>query len=83
LQRWVLFWDTLRQRGNNFLEHERAGQPPLLAFNYEMILDGRKLARPVNYAMARITTPPGAPREKERSARRYRYGATQRESASA
>src|SRR5262249_25133027 len=25
-QRWVLFWDTLRQRGNNFLEHERAGK---------------------------------------------------------
>ena len=31
-QRCVLFWDTLRQRGNNFLAHERAGKPPLLAF---------------------------------------------------
>jgi hypothetical protein len=26
-QRSVLFWDTIRQRGNIFLEHERAGKP--------------------------------------------------------
>jgi pimeloyl-ACP methyl ester carboxylesterase len=55
LQRWVLFWDTLRQRGNNFLEHERAGKPPLLDFDYEMTVDGCKLSRPVNYALVRIT----------------------------
>ena len=24
-QRSILFWDTLRQRGNNFVEHTRAG----------------------------------------------------------
>ncbi len=24
-QRSILFWDTLRQRGNNFVEHERQG----------------------------------------------------------
>jgi hypothetical protein len=57
-QRCVLFWDTLRQRGNNFLEHERAGNPPLLAYDYETVVDGRKLARPVNYALVRITPPP-------------------------
>ncbi|MFO0925685.1 MAG: DUF3141 domain-containing protein [Gemmataceae bacterium] len=43
VQRWVLFWDTLRQRGNNFVEHERAGKPPLLVFDYELVVDGRKL----------------------------------------
>jgi pimeloyl-ACP methyl ester carboxylesterase len=59
LQRGVLFWDTLRQRGNNFVEHERAGKPPLLAYDYEIVVDGRKLARPVNYALVRITPPPG------------------------
>jgi pimeloyl-ACP methyl ester carboxylesterase len=59
LQRWVLFGDTLRQRGNNFLAHEKAGKPPLLAFDYEIIVDGRSLARPVNYALARITPPSG------------------------
>jgi pimeloyl-ACP methyl ester carboxylesterase len=58
-QRGVLFWDTLRQRGNNFLEHERAGKPPLLAYDYETVVDGRQLERPVNYALVRITPPPG------------------------
>ncbi len=58
-QRGVLFWDTLRQRGNNFLEHERAGKPPLLVFDYEMVVDGRTLERPVNYALVRITPPAG------------------------
>jgi pimeloyl-ACP methyl ester carboxylesterase len=59
LQRGILFWDTLRQRGNNFVEHERAGKPPLLAYDYEIVVDGRKLARPVNYALVRITPPAG------------------------
>ncbi len=58
-QRWVLFCDTLRQRGNNFIEHERAGKPPLLVFEHETIVDGRKLARPVNYALVRIIPPAG------------------------
>ena len=42
-QRSILFWDTLRQRGNNFLEHERQGLPPVLHFDYETIMDGRSL----------------------------------------
>ena len=58
-QRSVLFWDTLRQRGNRYLEHERAGSPPVLFFDYEMVLDGRTLARPVNYALVRIVAPEG------------------------
>src|SRR5689334_6626432 len=58
-QRTILFWDTLRQRGNNFVEHERAGKPPLLHFDYEPVLDGRALARPVNYALVRIVPPEG------------------------
>ena len=58
-QRTVLFWDTLRQRGNNFVEHERAGKPPLLHFDFETVLDGRTLERPVNYALVRIVPPAG------------------------
>ncbi|MGB8434452.1 MAG: DUF3141 domain-containing protein, partial [Burkholderiales bacterium] len=58
-QRTVLFWDTLRQRGNNFVEHNREGLPPLLHFDYEMVVDGRRLARPVNYALVRIVPPEG------------------------
>jgi hypothetical protein len=59
VQRSILFWDTLRQRGNNFLEHERQGLPPVLHFEYETILDGRSLKRPVNYALLRIVPPKG------------------------
>lgn len=59
MQRCVLYADTIRQRGNNYLAHERAGKPPLLAFDYETIVDGRKLARSVNYALVRIVPPPG------------------------
>jgi pimeloyl-ACP methyl ester carboxylesterase len=58
-QRWVLFWDTLRQRGNTFVEHTREGLPPVLRFTYEMVLDARTFARPVNYALVRITPPTG------------------------
>ena len=59
VQRSILFWDTLRQRGNNFLEHERQGLPPVLHFDYETIMDGRSFARPVNYALLRIVPPKG------------------------
>ena len=58
-QRTILFWDTLRQRGNNFVEHNREGLPPLLHFDYEMVVDGRTLHRPVNYALVRIVPPKG------------------------
>jgi Protein of unknown function (DUF3141) len=58
-QRAVLFCDTLRQRGNNYLEHVQKGQPPVLHFKYEMVLDGRTLQKPVNYALLRITPPEG------------------------
>ncbi len=58
-QRSVLFWDVLRQRGNNFLEHLRQGMPPVLHFEYETIVDGRAFGRPVNYALLRIVPPAG------------------------
>ena len=56
-QRWVLFWDALRQRGNDFIERTREGLPPVLHFSYETVLDGRTLERPVNYALVKITPP--------------------------
>ncbi len=58
-QRSVLFMDTLRQRGNNYHEHEQAGRPPLLHFECEMVLDARGFPRPVNYALVRIVPPKG------------------------
>src|SRR3954447_20635113 len=58
-QRSVLFWDTMRKRGNQFLERERQGLPPVLHFDHEMALDGRSLDRRVNYALVRILPPEG------------------------
>jgi pimeloyl-ACP methyl ester carboxylesterase len=59
VQRSVLFWDTMRQRGNNFVQHERAGKPPVLHFDYETVVDARTFERPVNYALVRIIPPAG------------------------
>ena len=56
-QRSVLFWDVLRERGNQYLEHARAGAAPVLAFDYRIVVDGRELEDPVNYALARIVPP--------------------------
>jgi len=55
LERTILFFDTLRRRANNMLEHERAGLPPVLNFKYELLLDARQFERPANYALLRIT----------------------------
>jgi hypothetical protein len=54
-ERTILFWDTLRQRADNMIAHERAGKPPLLDFDYEVLLDARRFAHPANYALLRIT----------------------------
>jgi pimeloyl-ACP methyl ester carboxylesterase len=59
MQRWVLMCDTLRQRGNSFVDRTREGMPPVLHFDYEMIADARTFERPVNYALLRILPPAG------------------------
>ncbi|MDJ0783116.1 MAG: DUF3141 domain-containing protein [Desulfosarcinaceae bacterium] len=53
-QRHILFWDVLRRRGNAYADHLKAGQPPVLVFDYEMVMDGRTFAEPVNYSLLRI-----------------------------
>lgn len=58
-QRGVLFWDTLHERGKQFVSHELAGKPPVLHFDYEIVSDARRFERPVNYALVRITPPEG------------------------
>jgi pimeloyl-ACP methyl ester carboxylesterase len=56
-QRSILFWDTMRRAGNTFVEHEKAGCPPVLVFDWEMEVDGRTLPRRSNYALVRIKPP--------------------------
>ncbi len=56
-QRGILFLDVLRQRGNQYEEHQAKTAPHVLAFECELVLDGRTLPRPVNYGLVRIVPP--------------------------
>jgi hypothetical protein len=58
-QRTVLFWDVLRQRGNQYREHMAEVVPNVLNYEAELIIDGRTLKRPVNYGLVRIVPPQG------------------------
>ncbi|HTK00283.1 MAG TPA: DUF3141 domain-containing protein [Bordetella sp.] len=58
-QRSILFWNTLRQRGNRFIENAAQGLKPVLHFDYDIVADGRTFDRPVNYALLRIKPPAG------------------------
>jgi pimeloyl-ACP methyl ester carboxylesterase len=55
MQRSIIFTDILRKRGNNYIKHIRSGQPPVLTYNYEMILNAKNFERPANYALVRIS----------------------------
>jgi len=58
-QRSVLFWDVMRQRSNQYREHMAQTAPNVLEFQAELVVDGRTLKRPVNYALVRIVPPAG------------------------
>jgi pimeloyl-ACP methyl ester carboxylesterase len=58
-QRSVLFWDVMRQRGEQYQEHLAETVPNVLDYKAELVMDGRKLKRPVNYALVRIVPPAG------------------------
>ncbi len=60
-QRSVLFLDVLRQRGNAFLDREDDPMRHVLTFDFDVVMDGRDLPKPVNYWMARIRPPATAP----------------------
>ncbi len=56
-QRTVLFWDVMRQRGNQYREHIAKTAPHVLNYDLELIIDGRRLERPVNYLLVRVVPP--------------------------
>src|SRR6476469_9293523 len=58
-QRSVLFLDVLRRRGDQYREHIAQTAPHVLQYAAELIMDGRKLDEPVNYALVRIIPPKG------------------------
>ena len=58
-QRSVLFWDVMRQRGNQYREHLAETAPHVLDYEVELLVDGRTLDRPVNYCLVRVVPPSG------------------------
>jgi hypothetical protein len=58
-QRSLMFWDVMRQRGNAYVAHLNDKVPHVLEYQPELVIDGRTLDRPVNYALVRIVPPPG------------------------
>ncbi len=58
-QRTVLYWDVMRQRGNQYREHLAETVPHVLDYEVELVLDGRTLERPVNYVLVRVVPPQG------------------------
>jgi pimeloyl-ACP methyl ester carboxylesterase len=59
-QRSVLFLDVLRERGNIARDHNARVAPNVLHYQAKLLVDGRTLDRPVNYALVRIVPPEGA-----------------------
>jgi pimeloyl-ACP methyl ester carboxylesterase len=57
MQRSVLFWNTLRERGNIYVDQTVNGHPPVLIFEHRIIMDGRDLPRPTNFKLAEIVPP--------------------------
>ena len=58
-QRTLLFWDVMRQRGQQYQEHLQEAVPNVLNYQPELVMDGRTLDRPVNYGLVRIVPPVG------------------------
>jgi Protein of unknown function (DUF3141) len=58
-QRAVLFWDVMRERGNQYRQHLAETVPHVLDYEVELILSGKTLERPVNYGLVRVVPPPG------------------------
>jgi len=58
-QRSVLFLDVMRRRGEQYREHLAETAPHVLNYEVELIADGRKLKRPVNYGLVRVKPPAG------------------------
>ena len=58
-QRGVLYCDVMRQRGDAYLEHTAQAAPHVLDYQVELVMDGRTLERPVNYALVKVVPPDG------------------------
>ncbi|MGO9428907.1 DUF3141 domain-containing protein, partial [Rhodoblastus sp.] len=53
-ERTVLTLDVLRERGNADVAHQAAGTPPVLIYDYEIVMDAHDFERPANYMLLKI-----------------------------
>ena len=67
-----LFLDVMQQRSKQYEEHAAKPAPHVLEFGAELVMDGRKLPRPVNYILARVTPPKGVSVNAQEAAVRHR-----------
>ncbi len=58
-ERSILTMDALRESSDNFFDHQAKGCPPVLIYDYEVVMEGRNLARPCNYMLLKIIPPEG------------------------
>jgi len=58
-QRSVLFLDILRRRGNTYFARNARRAPHVLHYEFELVMNGLELERPVNYALLRMLPPTG------------------------
>lgn len=58
-QRSILFLDIMREVGNYAIEEMEGRDRLVLVYDYQMVVDGRGLDRPVNYALVQILPPEG------------------------
>jgi hypothetical protein len=65
-QRSILFVDVMRRRGEQYREHLAETVPHVLNYSVELVADGRKLTRPVNYGLVRVTPPAGVKIDRKR-----------------
>jgi hypothetical protein len=56
-QRGVLFLDLLHRRGNEEKEITARSMATVLRFDYELLMSGRSLAKPINFVLTRIVSP--------------------------
>lgn len=59
MQRSILFADVMRQRGNEMVAMTSNKSSTVLRFDFDIIMDGKDFAKPINYWLARILPPDG------------------------
>jgi pimeloyl-ACP methyl ester carboxylesterase len=66
VERWFLFLEVMRQRSERYRQQTAKLAPHVLKFDFELVMDGQKLPRPVNYVLVRMKPPAGADVDKRK-----------------